>query len=125
MLYSSICFDFEQFFTAFAKEHNHPRTRPNPNRLSWHPNSQTILAKLPFVLHIPIFQSLQPTRLMVILDFSLVMLASFGLQRLIDRKHHSQQWLIGLLSIVFILVWITIISIIKTNNDSEGRGRLD
>lgn len=46
------------------------------------------LSKPPFELHIPIVSVLQPTRLMVLVDFSLAVLASFGIDLLLkgDRK---------------------------------------
>ncbi|MBI4062454.1 YfhO family protein [Candidatus Gottesmanbacteria bacterium] len=46
----------------------------------------TPIAKLPFLLRIPIVSALQPTRLMSIVDFSLVALAAFGYQQWQERK---------------------------------------
>lgn len=41
------------------------------------------LSRLPFILHIPVLSVLQPTRLMVLVDFSLAMLAAYGLDRIL------------------------------------------
>ena len=46
-------------------------------------------SKLPFELHIPIVSVLQPTRLMVFVDFSLAVLVSFGIDQL--RKGNTKR----------------------------------
>ena len=46
-------------------------------------------SKLPFELHIPIVSVLQPTRLMVLVDFSLAVLVSFGIDQL--RKGNTKR----------------------------------
>lgn len=46
----------------------------------------TPIAKLPFLLKIPVLSALQPTRLMAIVDFSLVVLAAGGFSRWQESK---------------------------------------
>lgn len=49
------------------------------------------LSKLVFELHIPIVSVLQPTRLMVLVDFSLAVLASFGIDQLLKGERKRVQ----------------------------------
>ncbi len=50
----------------------------------------TPVAKLPFILHLPFISSLQPTRLIVLIVYSLIMLSSLGLQEITDRESKNQ-----------------------------------
>lgn len=44
------------------------------------------LAQLPYILQIPIFSNGQPTRLLVLADFSLAVLAAYGVQRVLTMQ---------------------------------------
>lgn len=45
----------------------------------------TPVAKLPYYLHLPVASSLQPTRLLVIIDLSLAVLAAFGIEAFLKK----------------------------------------
>ncbi len=69
----------------------------------------TPIAAIPFIYRIPVISSLQPTRLMVLLDFSLVMLASYGISYwLTERDKRRLAVFIGM-SVLFILLWILVV----------------
>ncbi len=63
---------------------------------------------LPFVFHVPFLSTSQPTRLMILIDFSLCVLSAFGLQELVtsQKKHYAPLYFFG---VVFILVWAMIL----------------
>ncbi len=50
----------------------------------------TPVAYLPFILKVPVLSSLQPTRLMFVIDFVLVILAAYGCQNFIRHSLASQ-----------------------------------
>lgn len=62
------------------------------------------LSRLPFQLHIPLVSILQPTRLMVLVDFSLAVLAAFGLDRL---RHRTLQESIFFYGVALAALWLT------------------
>ena len=64
------------------------------------------IAKLPFEFHIPMLSTLQPTRLMVLVDFNLVMLAVLGLDYFLKNKNMKILYGIGILFILFVGVWM-------------------
>lgn len=66
----------------------------------------TPIAKLPFMLHIPIISSLQPTRLLVLVVFALVILASYGFDRWQKIKSNSIYFPTVLIGIVLLLLWV-------------------
>lgn len=67
----------------------------------------TFLGKLPFVYSIPFLDSSQPTRLLLLVDFSLAVLAGFGFDFL--QKAQKKVILVwGLFGLVFIGIWIVI-----------------
>lgn len=70
----------------------------------------TFLAKIPYVMNIPFISTAQPTRLIFLTDFSLAILAAFGLDKLI-KKYKSTQLIpsILFLSIVIALLWGVVI----------------
>ncbi|MFZ2025226.1 MAG: YfhO family protein [Microgenomates group bacterium] len=55
------------------------------------------VARLPFKLHIPFLSSLQPTRLLGIVDFALSILAAYGLSELL--KDNKKKLLFGVLAV--------------------------
>jgi uncharacterized membrane protein YfhO len=69
----------------------------------------TFVAKIPFLLHIPFVETSQPTRLLVLVDFSLAVLAALGFDYLLKtkRKTHIIYPLIFILAIL-IALWIFI-----------------
>jgi hypothetical protein len=66
----------------------------------------TIFAKLPFQLNIPFLSTAQPTRLLFITDFSLSILAAFGLDYFINsEKKKLIFFILGLVGILFAGLW--------------------
>ncbi len=66
------------------------------------------IAKIPFQLHLPVLATLQPTRLMVLVSFSLAVLSAFGFDAFI-RQPKKSILLIIFPGIVIIALWIIII----------------
>lgn len=64
------------------------------------------VAYLPFQLHLPLISSLQPTRLLVIIDFSLSVLAAYGLSAITDTIKHKKafQW-VSVLFLLLVVLW--------------------
>lgn len=65
----------------------------------------TPLAKLPFQLHIPVLDSLQPTRLMVLVDFCLVILAALGLDAYVKKPDKRIFIVAGTLIFILLALW--------------------
>ncbi len=64
----------------------------------------TFFAKLPFTINIPFLSTSQPTRLLLITDFSLAVLSAFGLDYFTREDKKIKYVFIGML-IVFIGIW--------------------
>ncbi|OGH16043.1 MAG: hypothetical protein A3C30_00695 [Candidatus Levybacteria bacterium RIFCSPHIGHO2_02_FULL_40_18] len=83
----------------------------------------TFLAKLPFDLSIPFLSSAQPTRLILLITFSLSVLSAFGFDYLIMDKKINRKALIGL-GIIFItlffVAWAVVFSKIDLGITSEN-----
>ncbi len=71
----------------------------------------TPVAHLPFILKVPVLSSLQPTRLMFVIDFALVILAAYGCHEFLEHSKKSR-WMASLLIIGGILValWIVVVA---------------
>lgn len=67
------------------------------------------LSIIPFVLSIPIISTLQPTRLMVILDFSLVMLAAYGISSWLETKDNKIRISLAVISLIILSFWLTVV----------------
>jgi len=68
------------------------------------------VAKLPYIYHIPFLSSLQPTRLMGIIDFSLSVLAAYGLSALMkNRKKIVFAISTGVTGLVLFGLWISVL----------------
>src|SRR5579885_640901 len=70
----------------------------------------TGISALPFILHVPLLATAQPTRLLAIIDFCLAVLAAFGADyycRLENKKQILYQ--IGGMAAVFFLLWTYIV----------------
>lgn len=67
----------------------------------------TPIAKLPYALKFPILSSLQPTRLLIIVDFSLAVLAAIGLEALMEKK---KDWRLPVVlsGFVFGALWVIV-----------------
>ncbi len=64
----------------------------------------TIFAQLPFILHVPLISTSQPTRLLFITDFCLAILAGLGLDTWLQNKK-TVLLPVAIISIFFIGLW--------------------
>jgi hypothetical protein len=66
----------------------------------------TVFAKIPFILHIPLISTSQPTRLLFIIDFCLCILASFGFDQFEKEKRYLPVLsIISMVSIAILAGW--------------------
>ena len=68
----------------------------------------TGISALPFVLHIPFLSTAQPTRLLFLVDFSLALLAAFGLDSFLKEKKKTIFYPLILLSLVLVALWVIV-----------------
>lgn len=88
----------------------------------------TFLAKIPFILNIPLISTAQPTRLIFIADFSLAILAAFGLDHL-NKFRKSMFYILAIIGFLFVSLWLFILkfpinSIIPPENISIAKNNL-
>lgn len=70
----------------------------------------TPFAKIPYQLQFPALSSLQPTRLMMIVDFSLILLAAMGLGAWMKQKDKKIWTAIGAMAAMLTIAWIIVLS---------------
>lgn len=70
----------------------------------------TPIARLPYLFHIPFFSALQPTRLTMIVDFALVMLAAYGFDAWQKTKSKQMRFIIAGLGIILASLWVITVS---------------
>ena len=63
------------------------------------------VSSIPFLLHVPIISVMQPTRLMMIVDFSLAVLVAFGLDYLLKKDGKKLQRSILMTGITYVTLW--------------------
>ena len=68
----------------------------------------TFLAKIPFLFHVPFLNTAQPTRLLFITDFSLSVLAAFGLDYFLNHKKGFLP-VLGFVIGLFICLWLFVL----------------
>ncbi|MBI5449521.1 YfhO family protein [Candidatus Gottesmanbacteria bacterium] len=68
----------------------------------------TPFAYVSYFLRLPVISSLQPTRLLVAVDFSLVMLASFGFDRWLSRREKSVWRSLAIVGVGILILWFTV-----------------
>lgn len=80
----------------------------------------TPLAKLPFQLHLPVIFSLQPTRLMVLLDFCLISLAALGMDAYL--RNPGKRVLIGIIFVGILLggMWAYVLRMPHLTGDAQS-----
>jgi len=66
------------------------------------------IGKLPYLLHIPVLSVLQPTRLMVLVDFSFAVLAAYGLDHLIAKGSKRLGRSLALIGVAMIVLWAAV-----------------
>ena len=81
----------------------------------------TPLAKLPYILKIPVFSSLQPTRLMAIVDFALVMLAAFGFEQWQSKRDKRIWYAVTVVGVILSILWVVTPLLGSTNADIARR----
>ncbi|MEK7533786.1 MAG: YfhO family protein [Patescibacteria group bacterium] len=68
----------------------------------------TIFAKIPYILQIPFLSTIQPTRLLFIIDFSLAVLAAFGFDYFLRHKKAIVYPLIFMI-LIFVGLWFFVL----------------
>jgi uncharacterized membrane protein YfhO len=71
----------------------------------------TPLAKLPYQFHLPVISSLQPTRLMVLIDMCLVILAGLGLDAYCKNPNKKILFGIAFIGIIIAGLWLYVTSV--------------
>jgi hypothetical protein len=73
----------------------------------------TFIAKIPFVLDMPFLSTSQPTRLMVLIDFSLCVLAAYGFDAFLKNKKGDRKSVVLLLAFiaVFAGLWMYVLTL--------------
>ncbi len=66
----------------------------------------TPLAKLPYQFHVPIISSLQPTRLMVLIDIALAILAALGLDHYLRSSNKKIFFAVGVIATILVGMWV-------------------
>lgn len=70
----------------------------------------TFFAQLPYLLHIPFLSTSQPTRLLVITDFALVVLAALGLDYFLKSSQKKKMLVpVGIVAAFFVGLWLSIL----------------
>ncbi len=72
----------------------------------------TIVAKLPYQTNIPVISSLQPTRLMILIDFALAVLSSIGFSGFLKKSLRVKFPLLAMAG-VYVILWIVVFVLMK------------
>ena len=72
-----------------------------------------------YSLQIPIFSSLQPTRLIVLVDLSLAILTAFGLEAFITHKTKRLYVSYGIIAFLFLLLCLIVTYVSRTSSNAE------
>lgn len=67
------------------------------------------ISRLIFIFRVPVISALQPTRLMVIIDFSLAVLAAIGFNSLIKDTRKNIWGIIGIIFLAFLAAWVVVL----------------
>lgn len=73
------------------------------------------IAKLPYQLHLPIFATLQPTRLMVLVSFSLAVLSAFGFDRFSKQPKKSIVLTFVIIGFLLVALWSIVLFLPNEN----------
>ncbi len=66
-----------------------------------------LISKLPFYLHIPFISTSQPTRLLAVIDFCLIVLASYGIHEFIIKKKDKKIFInLLIFALIFTSLWL-------------------
>ena len=81
----------------------------------------TPLAKLPFLLNIPFLSTSQPTRLLFLVDFLLVILSAYGLEQLFNHIDKKRILIImGVIGIIFLILWLVVMHVFPVLVSAEN-----
>lgn len=70
--------------------------------------TQNPIAKLPYVLHVPVIASLQPTRLLMLVDFAFAVLAAYGLHGWLAAKDRRKMLVAAIpVGLMLVAAWLT------------------
>ncbi len=69
---------------------------------------QSPVSSVPFALHIPLLSVLQPTRLMIVVDFSLSVLAAFGLDYLLKKDGKKFLHSVFIFGAGLLMLWVAV-----------------
>jgi hypothetical protein len=68
------------------------------------------LSVIPYQLHIPVISTLQPTRLLVLVDFALSVLAAYGVSRVMKGiQKRSVIMVFGIITVFFGIAWASVL----------------
>jgi Ca2+/Na+ antiporter len=71
--------------------------------------TDTGISRLPFLLHIPLLSTAQPTRLLFLADFSLAVLASFGIDYLV-KEPKKGMLIVSVFGVSVLTLWVFVFS---------------
>ncbi len=69
----------------------------------------TPIAKIPFILNIPFISTAQPTRLMAIIDFCLIILSGLGIDYFLKKENKKIFGILALISVTFLGIWFYVL----------------
>lgn len=73
------------------------------------------VSQIPFMMNIPFLSTAQPTRLLFIIDFSLAVLAAFGMDYYLKHRSKKIILILVLFAVLFGLLWIFVLFSTKLN----------
>ncbi len=82
------------------------------------------LSRFPFQLHIPIISVLQPTRLMVLVDFSLAILAAFGFDHFLKGNLKQAKKTAVVFGLGLVVLWVFVLGVRIFVRDIDFLGNL-
>ncbi len=77
------------------------------------------ISKIPFELHVPVLSTMQPTRLMVLVDFCLAALAALGMDFFLRNKNKYIFYGIGIVFFLLAGMWVYVIFMPKLNHNPD------
>lgn len=72
-----------------------------------------------YQLHIPVLSALQPTRLMVIVDFALAVLVSLGADKFMKDPKRLHAGILGIFVTLITLLWLIVLFFLKSRPNQE------
>lgn len=81
----------------------------------------TLISKIPFIFQMPLISTSQPTRLTFIMDFSLSVLAAFGLDFFLRSKNKNTiLYVLGIFVLLFCFLWLYVLFFLGQQVSSEN-----